>query len=324
MNTGRLIFFLSALTFVAGCNGDVFIDGFLDGDMTVSVEGDGGTATVYFESGDWDVLEVLGPGGHFLSGEIYGADGKLSRVDWLMTDGLGRLHYDDGMVDFSIERNTDDRLDILLSENMRPDCYTISVIVGNGYDNSTVTVELQPSSGYIVDGIEYDMENFHYSDNTAEIVDAFTVVNSGSTEMSVVSYPYRGVEHTFEFDLYAEGSVTLAGETLFGIFRGDYSEVPVPEIEDGKPYIGNLELPFKGGVQNVSLPQGMKDTSEKVTVEPGCSKRVEVLVVYEEFTVPCTVNLSNPATGRKRVLDGRLHSLKPYDFYILKSDPEER
>lgn len=87
-----------------GCNDGVFIDDFLPEAPSVTVGPDDTSVTIRFEAGNWDILSVEGPTTS-LRGDIYDAEGNLLYGNHpLYGDGLLRMTYDDGLLDFGIER----------------------------------------------------------------------------------------------------------------------------------------------------------------------------------------------------------------------------
>ena len=101
-----------------GCNDGVFIDDFLPEAPSVTVGPDDTSVTIRFEAGNWDILSVEGPTTS-LRGDIYDAEGNLLYGNHpLYGDGLLRMTYDDGLLDFGIERNDYRTLRITLGESL--------------------------------------------------------------------------------------------------------------------------------------------------------------------------------------------------------------
>ena len=127
-----------------GCNDGVFIDDFLPEAPSVTVE-----------AGNWDILSVEGPTTS-LRGDIYDAEGNLLYGNHLLYgDGLLRMTYDDGLLDFGIERNDYRTLRITLGESLRDEPWETRILVGNDYESETVSVTFAPTAKYRVDSVVY-------------------------------------------------------------------------------------------------------------------------------------------------------------------------
>ena len=178
-----------------GCNDGVFIDDFLPEAPSVTVGPDDTSATIRFEAGNWDILSVEGPTTS-LSGDIYDAEGNLLYGNHLLYgDGLLRMTYDDGLLDFGIERNDYRTLRITLGESLRDEPWETRILVGNDYESETVSVTFAPTEKYRVDSVVYRWDEFESWDNSIELQDAFTIDNTASSEpASVVVSPFRNAK----------------------------------------------------------------------------------------------------------------------------------
>ena len=183
-----------------GCNDGVFIDDFLPEAPSVTVGPDDTSATIRFEAGNWDILSVEGPTTS-LRGDIYDAEGNLLYGNHpLYGDGLLRMTYDDGLLDFGIERNDYRTLRITLGESLRDEPWETRILVGNDYESETVSVTFAPTEKYRVDSVVYRWDEFESWDNSIELQDAFTIDNTASSEpASVVVSPFRNAKRTVRF-----------------------------------------------------------------------------------------------------------------------------
>ncbi len=313
----RYILSVSAAIFAIGCNSGVFVDEFLPESPSVVVERSGEASKIRFKAANWDILSSVG-GSTTLYGEIYDMNGNLvSRNQPLYGDGLLKMVYDDGLVDFRIERNDYRQLDIFFGENLYDRPYEVLIYVGNDYESGTVGVTFNPSEKYRVDSVAYQWDAFSFSDNSAETKDSFTINNSSSTEpATVVVYPYKNEHRTVEFfsNAYDDRREEILGVSL--------PKIEIPDVEEGLPVRKGTTASFVRQEQRLPLP--FPDGVEaEVTLKPGEHKRVEVSVVYERFSVPYTVYASSPATGRQRTFSGKLYSSLPYKYYIFKLQPDQ-
>lgn len=300
----------------AGCNDGVFIDDFLPEAPSVTVATGEAPAVIRFDAGNWDILSTTGPTID-LRGDIYDAEGNLLFRNYpLYGEGLLRMTYDDGLLDFTIERSDYRSLQIALGECMYDDPYEIHICVGNDYESETVAVTFAPSEKYRVDRVVYHWDEFESWDYSIELQDAFTIDNTASPEpASVVVSPFRNAKRTVRFwpDDFNDHR-----EEIFGV---PLPEIVIPDMADGVPVVAESSARFARNDQQLPLPFP-DDEQVTVTAKPHERLRVEVYLSLEQFRVPYTVYASGPA-GRQRTFSGTLHSSLPYDYLILKPKTDE-
>lgn len=307
------------LALAAGCNGDVFIDEFLEENQVLALDGNGGTAAVHFKSGNWDILNIAGPAGNSLPCQVTGI-GTDSEEDYASSaKGLARMHHQTSFLDFTVERASRNRLDISIDENMHEEPYNVIIYVGNDYETQSVSLMVQPSSRYSVDEIVYDLKNFDYLEGMTEVVESFTVDNTSSNEpVSLYVYPYKNVSRTVEFKLYDDDT-----DKFFLLFGQDIPQLQIPDCdEEGKPYMGGSRIPFVFGQQSLPLDSGLKEEMKKVTVEPHAKQIIEVNVVYERYEAPYEIVISNHGTGRTRRQRGIFSGHRPSWYYVMKRNED--
>lgn len=304
----------TAALLLAGCNDEAFIDAFMPESSEIAVDCSGGSSTLRFKASNWDVLSVMGSTS-MLYGDIYDATGRLvMRGQPLCGDGLLTMSYDDGLLDFRIERNHYRELSVVLGENLRERPYVVHIAVGNQYETGSVTATLPPSEKYRADSIVYDWRALFFMNNAARTKEVFTVNNSASEKpVTVYVSPYRNECRTVRLlpDEYGDHREEILGLPL--------PDVDVPDVHAGQPTGSTAPIQFTDANQRLPLPfsDGEQTT---VTVPAGVQLRIEVLLVCEEFHVPYTLYASHPVTGRRRTFTGILHSSTPYDYHILKSN----
>lgn len=110
------------------------------------------------------------------------------------------MTYDDGLLDFGIERSDYRMLRIALGESLRDEPWETRILVGNDYESETVSVTFAPTEKYRVDSVVYRWDEFESWDNSIELQDAFTIDNTASSEpASVVVSPFRNAKRTVRF-----------------------------------------------------------------------------------------------------------------------------
>lgn len=305
-----------AALLAAGCNDGVFIDDFLPESPEIVVERSGEASSLRFKAANWDIRSVMGPTSP-LYGDIYDASGRrIAHGESLRGDGLLTMVYDDGLLDFRIERNDYRELCVVMGENLRERPFEVHIVVGNEYETGEVAATLPPSEKYRVDSVAYRWEEFFFTNNAARTKEILTIDNTKSDRpLTMYVSPYRGECRTVRFwpDEYGDHREEILGSPL--------PEIGIPDTEEGRPVGGSSAVPFVDGDQRLPLPFP-DDEQAAVTVPAGRRMRIEVLLGCEEFDVPYTLYVSNPAMGRRRTFTGRLSSSVPYQYFILKSDPD--
>lgn len=236
------------------------------------------SATIRFEAGNWDILSVEGPTTS-LRGDIYDAEGNLLYGNHLLYgDGLLRMTYDDGLLDFGIERSDYRTLRIALGESLRDEPWETRILVGNDYESETVSVTFAPTEKYRVDSVVYRWDEFESWDNSIELQDAFTIDNTASSEpASVVVSPFRNAKRTVRF---WPDDFNDRREEIFGV---PLPEIVIPDMADGAPVVAESSARFARNDQQ--LPLSFPD-DEQVTVTAKPHERLNVEVVSVARTVP--------------------------------------
>ena len=94
-----------------------------------------------------------------------------------------------------------------------------------------------------------------------------------------------------------------------------------PDVVDSKPELHNTRVPFGIMEQELDTPLDKK-LSVEVTVDAYDKRRILILNDLERYSVPYTVYISNPGTGKKRIFSGELTSSRPTDYLILNTSIE--
>ena len=141
-----------------------------------------------------------------------------------------------------------------------------------------------------------------------------TVNNSNSEEPVTLNfYPFKNSLRKIQF--YPDDYESF--NNMDKILGENLAEIPIPDIVDGKPVMGNTKVKF--GLLEQSFWTGRldKDFMVSTTVQPGEIKNIEVYNDIEEFHVNYKVHASNPDTGEECVFTGRLNSKDPFDYLVI-------
>ena len=177
------LLFLSSL--LASCNIDEK-PGLGPSVTLIEMEGEGGETEVFLTGEGWSVAEIVNSNGYVnISGNSYSPDGQLIRENRpLNLDGLGRVEAQWINKGFSIIRDTESSMKIILEENTSGEDFGFIVILQSGGQQKEITINQKKSEGYQLDSISYrlmegDGDSLFYSQSTTILSDIQT-----SNEMS--------------------------------------------------------------------------------------------------------------------------------------------
>lgn len=295
------------------CNHEVFVDEFAPEVTRFTLDGNGDTVVVDFPSDKWDVLAVTTASGQYLSGRVYDADGNLVARDRdLALTGLGCLEYDSEYMHCSFVRDEPRSLSVVVGENMHADsARTISVWVGNEYEQHPIGFEISPGERYEADSVLYALE----PGSVETVLEPDKVLSF----MNLLSHPWE------------TRVVVRSSEKRWGTFRKEAtadlgwlasSMVEVPDsVSGGRLVFGGTKVPLIFGPQHI--PLDMPDAQKSVTISPMCSAAISTVLEYRRFRAFYTVHATHPRNGRHRTFSG-IYSGQAFTgiFYYTKEETE--
>lgn len=314
MKSKITLIYILLVTVFTGCNSGIFIEDFItDIPDTCTVEKDK-TYKLHFDSEDWDILNVYSTKSMHL--EIYELDGSTKKDYLPLENGENAIiSYEDTYCKFRIEKRNSQEMEIICDKNLNNHPMNISIEIGNKYLRRTINASLKPTEKFVIDKVEYDFENdFYYCDYVVEQVDGMTVNNSNSEgSITLNFYPFKNSLRKIQF--YPDDYESF--NNMDKIFGENLAEIPIPDIVNGKPVMGNTKVKF--GLLEQSFWTGRldKDFMVSTTVQPGETKNIEVYNNIEEFNVNYKVHASNPDTGEECVFTGKLNSKDPFDYLMI-------
>lgn len=279
---------------------------------TIVLEGEGGTKTITFETGDWRIAGVINKnGGQRIFGEIFDQEGKLVRENSLLElSELGKLDASWTDKGFNICRKTSNSLQIEVHENATNEEFSFAVIIAKDGLAEEIVVTQKVSEGYSFENIEYfiakdDGDSFQIKQGTNY---TYELLSPMETTIS----PFNGVNMTNTS--YFESNDHYA----FVWFKGNLPEVKVPSsIVDGKIYLSNEKKTYG----EVSKNSYEKDDSLKdnILVPVGKSKfRVEV--EWRSRQVSYRLTMKNNRTENRRTVEGKWFETTPTGRYEIIRD----
>lgn len=315
--TTIVLLYIILTTLFTNCNPDIFIDDFITEYPDTCYVEKGKPFKLNFNSDNWNITNIEGVSINTFDYTIYDLEGNPIYNNFLLLhEGeTGIIYYESTYYAFRIEKRNNRELEIICVKNIVNQPIAFTIIVGNEYFHKEINVSLQPTSKFVIDRVEYDFENdFYYCDYVVEQVDGMTVNNSNSEEPVTLNfYPFKNSLRKIQF--YPDDYESF--NNMDKILGENLAEIPIPDIVDGKPVMGNTKVKF--GLLEQSFWTGRldKDFMVSTTVQPGEIKNIEVYNDIEEFHVNYKVHASNPDTGEECVFTGRLNSKDPFNYLVI-------
>lgn len=315
--TTIVLLYIILTTLFTNCNPDIFIDDFITEYPDTFYVEKGKPFKLNFNSDNWNITNIEGVSINTFDYTIYDLEGNPIYNNFLLLhEGeTGIIYYESTYYAFRIEKRNNRELEIICVKNIVNQPIAFTIIVGNEYFHKEINVSLQPTSKFVIDRVEYDFENdFYYCDYVVEQVDGMTVNNSNSEEPVTLNfYPFKNSLRKIQF--YPDDYESF--NNMDKILGENLAEIPIPDIVDGKPVMGNTKVKF--GLLEQSFWTGRldKDFMVSTTVQPGEIKNIEVYNDIEEFHVNYKVHASNPDTGEECVFTGRLNSKDPFNYLVI-------
>lgn len=279
---------------------------------TIVLEGEGGTKTITFEAGDWQIAGVINKNGdQRIFGEIFDGEGKLVRENSLLElSELGKLDASWTNKGFNICRKTSNSLQIEVYENATGEEFSFAVIIAKDGRTEEIVVTQKVSEGYSFEDIEYfmdegDGDNFQIKKGTNYIYEMLS-------PMETTIFPFSGVDitNTSYFD--------SNDHYAFIWFKGNLPEVRVPSsVVDGKIYLSNE----KNTYGEITKKLYEKDDSLKDNiVAPVGKSKFHVEVEWRSRQVSYRLAMKNNRTGNQRIVEGKWFETTPTGRYEILRD----
>lgn len=305
---------LSILIFLAGCNGDIFVDDYMPkGYDETTISETNNSAEINFKSDNWGLINIACETYNQYTINAYTIDGELTHLPFEEKE-LGTIHVKNNYLDVQVEKKNGDKLKVILNENLMNENVRMLIEVGNSFKYEQIEVQLAPTQKYQIDSIVYDFDKFETNENGLKEMEVLTISNKSSSPLTVSFFPYRKSTHEISFyDLS-----TVWEEELFTNLLGiPLPEIIIPDVADGKPVLRDSKAPF--GIKEQQLDVDLdKELSVDVTIGGHDKRKVIVYNLMRYYSVPYIIYLSNPRTGKELTFSGKLSSSEPIDYFVLK------
>ena len=225
-----IIFLLSCLFLVVGCNPGVFIGE--DDRMTVSVDSlqvadTGDTLNISLNQDEWYIQQVLYLLGDYAyhEGDVTQDGVTLSSIPMQM-EGFGEISARCDYNRFKIIRDKYDELTVILSPNFTYKECELRLYLTKGIQTKTVIIIQRPSEGFVIDRVEWD--------------EKLSSVGSMSIESADIKRKYTR-------RLYIEGLMhTGDGSRMWRSYLMKLLDVDSIRLQIPDPYPVDLTLTFSG------------------------------------------------------------------------------
>ena len=310
---------ISILIFLAGCNGDIFVEDFMPteyDEITISETNNG--KEINFKSDNWGLLGVACETPDRYKTNRYTIDGELTNLPFEVKE-LGTIHIKSDYLDVLVERKSGDKLKVILNENLMNKNVRMLIEVGNSFKYEQIEVQLAPTQKYQIDRVVYDFYSFETNENRLIDMETLTINNTSASPMTVSFFPYRKSTHEITF---YDSTIKWEWELLTNLLGIPLPEITIPDVVDGKPVLRNKKAAF--GIREQRLDVDLnKELSVDVTIDGFDKRKVVVLNLMRSYSVPYIIYLSNPRTGKEITFSGELYSSEPIDYFVLKEKLDE-
>ena len=313
------ILYLSILIFLAGCNGDIFVEDFMPkeyDEITISETNNG--KEINFKSDNWGLIGVACETPDRYNTNRYTIDGELTNLPFEVKE-LGTIHIKSDYLDVLVERKSGDKLKVILNENLMSGNVRMLIEVGNSFKYEQIEVQLAPTQKYQIDRVVYDFYSFETNENRLIDMETLTINNTSASPMTVSFFPYRKSTHEITF---YDSTIIWKWELLTNLLGIPLPEIIIPDVVDGKPVLRNKKATF--GIREQHLDVDLdKELSVDVTIGGHDKRKVIVYNLMRDYSVPYTIYMSNPRTGKEITFSGKLSSSEPIDYFVLKEKLNE-
>ena len=305
---------LSILIFLAGCNGDIFVDDYMPkGYDETTISETNNSAEINFKSDNWGLIKIACETYNQYTINAYTIDGELTYLPFEEKE-LGTIHVKNNYLDVQVEKKNGDKLKVILNENLMNENVRMLIEVGNSFKYEQIEVQLAPTQKYQIDSIVYDFDKFETNENGLKEMEVLTISNKSSSPLTVSFFPYRKSTHEISF---YDSSTVWEDELFTNLLGTPLPEIIIPDVADGKPVLRDSKAPF--GIKEQQLDVDLdKELSVDVTIGGHDKRKVIVYNLMRYYSVPYIIYLSNPRTGKELTFSGKLSSSEPIDYFVLK------
>ncbi len=294
-----IAFFVST---VCGCNPDAFVSHIAPSSRSFEISDDGDSVVIRFQTSEWNLHAVEKDGK-----AIY--PGLSSATTPIDKDGKQTIQLDDYKL--QVKKSDKKELSVYLPPNYQRKEISIKLFFVNNYELDSVAVRQSASSGYVLDGMDWDRNATRLNqDNTLRVGwGPMSVTNPGTDTLFFNQAIFAGATRT----------VSFTGDSDFGYYCNDFhvsipdgilseNDVPVFNGEEVAYHLSTIyEYPYKNDkMARMAFPPSEKE-----------QRYYKMLWEYESYEIGYTMRVKNKSTGKIHTVKGTMKSDCPTGKYYL-------
>lgn len=314
----RIIFNITLLAVLAGCNDVVFLEPLNPSVEQVSFSEAGGEAEVEMNHGDF-IIEKITLDGEDVRGLMTMEDGRQF-YGFLRLDGPGTAFYRSRLLEFELTRTDDRHMKLKVGESTVVRDRIIALHLTDGFQHQVITAAVSGCGGYSFDKIEYGEDISYFT----RYEDAWSKYISNGPDKKIYYFnAMEGADRIVHFpsvEVWADDAIHILSYDELMLYVKEPFEVPVPSeyLEDGKLVFDGQKVTFS--TSEIHLPLDIPNPVIGVTYGPGSSGTVTVKWRCHQYNVRYTIWLRSE-DGREPMAFTGMFKSKTYDGkYIIDSN----
>lgn len=303
------LFILLLLPLFQACNGDVFIDELKVPLTEATLDGDGDTLTIRFNTSQWQLTqayngEVNEPHTTYYSGKFYTLDGKDMGTTSCTLDGKGKIVVNCPPYELTLIRPNDKELQICMGDNPTKEFFQFSLSIRDKdyiqYEDIHLTQN--PGSGYVIDGIEYELTPGSIRTEIRE--DCFFSYTNLKDEPETETYNLNERMNRWIY-------LSCNTDIHFAQTGNEPHTIAIPDIDISqglKPSAERIRY-FQYG-SDISFMNVEPPYLRTMTFQPGDTNLMR-LVEYQVYDANYILHLRNAKTGKLHAVQGTMTNWTP-------------
>ncbi len=294
----KLLLYIWIITFMPGCNNDIFIDGPEMPDYSYAqVAGDGGTVS----------FEISTTGLKLINFDLFSENKKYCKYfnrngeeisPYSPASELGSIVFENHHVKYVLEKKGN-RLTFTSLENSSSENH---LSIRLEYDYTVKFIEIEIERGQPLEMICVEYDNMKINDRAKKDVQTYKFTNYGPINQTLNWYPYS----------HNQASVIVEPDEDW--IRGDFVIIPLPAYSDGK-----WKLEETGSIRlGTKMSFYRSDYMNPVPIELPPYANIVLIsnVIYSMCQVEGSMTFRNPVSGRIHQTGFMCEALYPTDYEI--------
>nr|WP_297169562.1 hypothetical protein [uncultured Dysgonomonas sp.] len=274
---------------------------------SIEMEGEGGETDISLNTEDIKIAHVINKDGNIdIFGEVYTADGKISKNTKLELTGLGKVESIWKDKGFCIVRNTASQLKVIVEENNTGQDFSFAIILQSGNEITEITILQKKSQGYTFDNIEYSIQKDD-SDSIYTTKGSRSYTFDISSPMEISTYPFLNLNKQSFFESNDKSAFTW--------YDTNRVEVKVPSgIYKNEIYYNGDKSRYSYGTD--TRPSQLEEIETKISIPNGKS-HFYFEIQYRKRKVSYLLTLINNRTKNKKNIEGKWVEIVPTGSYKI-------